>query len=127
MMKKPISRQMHGLVTDYPYVALVGSAPETVGFKDEETAVALCRALAGGILVSSLLTRAEWGLVGALSFKTHLALDVANGLFAASAPYLFGFSENKRARNFFLVAGAFGIAAGLLSQPREMPKDVERE
>lgn len=124
-MTKPISRQMHGLITDYPYVALVGSAPETVGFTDEKTAVALCRTLAGGILISSLLTRAEWGLVPAISFKAHLALDVANGLFAASAPYLFGFSENKRARNFFLVAGAFGIAAGLLSQPKEMPKDIE--
>jgi hypothetical protein len=30
-----------------------------------------------------------------------LALDVANGLLAVSAPRLFGFSENKRARNFF--------------------------
>ena len=108
-MEKPISRQLHGLITDYPYVALVGSAPETVGFKDEEAAVALCRTLAGGILVSSLLTRAEWGLVSGISFKTHLFLDVANGIFAGCAPYLFGFSENKRARNFFLVAGAFGI------------------
>lgn len=119
-MTKPISRQMHGLITDYPYVALVSTAPETVGFKDNETATALCRVLAGGILTTSLLTRAEWGLVGALSFKTHLALDVANGLFAASAPFLFGFARDKKARNAFLVAGAFGIAAGLLSQPKEM-------
>lgn len=119
-MNKPISRQLHGLITDYPYVALVSTAPETFGFKDSETATTLCRALAGGILASSLLTRAEWGLVGGISFKTHLALDVANGVLAAGAPWLFGFSENKRARNFFLVAGAFGIAAGLLSQPKEM-------
>lgn len=112
---------MHGLITDYPYVALVGSAPETVGFKDNETAATLCRAFAGGILASSLLTRAEWGLVGGISFKMHLALDVANGILAAGAPWLFGFAEDKRARNFFLVAGAFGIAAGLLSQPKEMP------
>ncbi len=120
-MKKPISRQMHGLITDYPYVALVSTAPETFGFKDNETATILCRTLSGGILASSLATRAEWGLFGGISFKTHLALDVANGLLAASAPWLFGFSENKRARNFFLVAGAFGVAAGLLSQPKEMP------
>lgn len=119
-MTKPISRQMHGLITDYPYVALISTAPETVGFKDNETATTLCRILAAGILTSSLLTRAEWGLVGAISFKTHLFLDVANGLFAASAPFLFGFASDKRARNTFLVAGAFGIAAGLLSQPKEM-------
>ncbi len=35
-MNKPLSRQMHGLVTDYPYVALVSTAPETVGFTDEK-------------------------------------------------------------------------------------------
>ena len=120
-MTKPISRKMHGLITDYPYVALVSTAPETVGFKDDKTATALCRTLAGGVLTSSLLTRAEWGAVPVISFKTHLFLDVANSLLAASAPWLFGFAGNKRARNFFLVAGAFGIAAGLLSQPQEMP------
>lgn len=120
-MKKPISRRMHGLITDYPYVALISTAPETVGFKDEKTAATLCRALAGGILTSSLLTRAEWGAIPAISFKTHLFLDVANGILAAGAPWLFGFSDNKRARNTFLAAGAFGIAAGLLSQPKEMP------
>ncbi len=111
---------MHGLVTDYPYVALVSTAPETVGFKNEKTAATLRRALAGGILVGSLLTRAEWGAVSVLPYKAHLAFDVANGLFAASAPWLFGFARNKRARNTFLIAGAFGIAAGLLSQTNEM-------
>ena len=116
---------MHGLITDYPYVALVSTAPETVGSKDEKTATALCRVLSVGILSTSLLTRAEWGAVPTISFKTHLALDVANGVLAAGAPWLFGFSENKRARNFFLVAGAFGIAAGLLSQPKEMPYKEE--
>ena len=119
-MTKPISRQLHGLITDYPYVALVSTAPEIVGFKDEKAATVLCRMLAGGILTGSLLTRAEWGAVPVISFKTHLALDVANGILAASAPWLFGFAENTRARNFFLVAGAFGIAAGLLSEPKEM-------
>ena len=124
-MTKPISRQMHGLITDYPYVALISTAPETVGFKDNETATTLCRMLAGGILTSSLLTRAEWGLVPGISFKTHLVLDVANGLFAASAPFLFGFADDKKARNTFLIAGAFGIAAGLLSQPKEMSRSEQ--
>ena len=122
-MNKPISRQMHGLITDYPYVALFSTAPETVGFAEEKTAATLCRVLSGGILVGSLLTRAEWGAVSVISFKAHLVFDVANGLFAAGAPWLFGFADNKRARNAFLVAGAFGIAAGLLSQPKEMRDD----
>lgn len=122
-MDKPISRQMHGLVTDYPYVAFVSTAPETIGFNEEKTAAALCRVMSVGILLSSLLTRAEWGLLPAISFKAHLALDVANGLFALGAPWLFGFSDNERARNTFLAMGAVGIFAGTMSQPKEMEDD----
>jgi len=55
--------------------------------------------MSGGILASSLLTHAKWGAISATAFKTHLAFDVANGLLAASAPWLFGFSENRRARS----------------------------
>ncbi len=114
---------MHGLIADYPYVALVGTAPETVGFTDEKTAATLCRVMSGGVLLSALLTRAEWGLVRAIPFKTHLVLDVASGILAVGAPYLFGFSGNKRARNVFLAMGAAGFAAGFFTQAREMPRD----
>ncbi|MCU1288466.1 MAG: hypothetical protein JWN60_695 [Acidobacteria bacterium] len=111
---------MHGLLTDYPYVAFVSIAPETLGFTEEKRAKTLCRFVSSGILASSFLTRAEWGLIPAISYKTHLALDVANGLFAASAPWLFGFSRNKRARNTFLAMGIVGILAGTLSKSNEM-------
>jgi hypothetical protein len=49
-------------------------------------------------------------------------LDVVTGLTALSAPWLFGFAKDRKARTAFLVAGAFGILAGLLSKPEEMPK-----
>lgn len=120
LMLKPISRKMHGLIADYPYIAFTAAAPELVGFKDEATAARLCRTLSGGVLAASLLTRAEWGVYPAISFKTHLALDAASSVFAASAPWLFGFSGNKRARNTFLALGIVGIVAGLLTQPKEM-------
>lgn len=57
-----------------------------------------------------------------MPYKAHLAADTAVGLFALAAPWLFGFSHNERARNAFLVMGAFGIAAGSLSQPEEMTR-----
>jgi len=84
-MEKPISRQQHGF-TDYSYVPLVAAAPTLVGFKDESMAVALTRVLSGSILATSLLTRAEWGLVKVITFKSHLIADIAVGLFALSAP-----------------------------------------
>lgn len=118
-MKKLISRQTHG-VMDYSYAAIVSSSPETVGFRDEETATALCRLVGSGVLLSSLMTRYELGLVRVIPFKAHLALDVAAGLFTFAAPWLFGFSRNRAARNTFVVAGGISVLAGLLTEPREM-------
>ena len=78
-MTKPISRKMHGLLSDYPYVLVVGTAPFWLGFRDQHTPATLCFVLAGLILLTSLITRAEWGLVRVLPYKLHLALDVVIG------------------------------------------------
>ncbi len=121
-MEKPISRKQHGF-TDYSYIPLVAAAPALAGFKDEPTATKLTRLLSGGVLASSLMTRAEWGAVKLLPFKAHLAADTAVGVLSLAAPWLFGFANNERARNTFLVMGAFGLMAGLLSRPDEMPAE----
>jgi hypothetical protein len=119
MMKKLISRQTHG-VMDYSYAAIISSSPETIGFRDEETATALCRLVGSGVLLSSLMTRYELGLVRVIPFKAHLAADVGVGLFTLAAPWLFGFSRNDAARNTFVAAGAFSVLAGLLTEQKEM-------
>ena len=118
-MKKLISRQTHG-VADYSYATLFAVAPELVGFTDEEIAARLSRVVGGGVALTSLLTRYELGLIRVLPFKAHLVADVAVGLLTLAAPFAFGFSGNKRARNFFVGMGAFSILAGLLTEPKEM-------
>lgn len=123
-MRKPISRQMHA-VTDYGYAAFIAAAPELMGYKDEETAAGLSRMVGGEVLMASLMTRYELGLIPAMSFKTHLAADVVVGLLTMSAPWLFGFSENKRARNTFLGFGAFSVMAGLMTQPDELGQNSQ--
>jgi len=120
-MNKPITRVQHGF-TDYTYIPLVSSAPHLVGFTENKTATTLCYVLGSTILASSLVTRAEWGVFKVLPYKTHLLLDVVGGLAGLSAPWLFGFAKDKKARNTFLAAGLFGLMAGLLSKPEEMPK-----
>jgi hypothetical protein len=120
-MIQPITRVQHGF-TDYSYIPLVASAPYLLGFKDNKTATTLSYVLSSNILASSLLTRAEWGAFKVIPYKAHLVLDVVTGLTALSAPWLFGFAKDRKARTAFLVAGAFGILAGLLSKPEEMPK-----
>ena len=119
-MTKPISRPAHGF-TDYPYIAAASIAPTALGFQDEPNAVLMTRVLAGMILVSSILTRAEWGFVRVMPYRTHLILDTLGGMTALASPWLFGFAHNRQARNTFLALGLFGLGAGLLSEPEEMP------
>jgi hypothetical protein len=120
-MDKPITRVQHGF-TDYSYIPLVSSAPHLVGFTDNKTATTLCYVLSSSILASSLVTRAEWGVFKVMPYKAHLVLDAVGGFTALTAPWLFGFAKDKKARNTFIAAGLFGLMAGLLSKPEEMPK-----
>ncbi|MBO3271799.1 MULTISPECIES: SPW repeat domain-containing protein [Hymenobacter] len=120
-MEQPISRRQHGF-TDYSYIPLALTIPKLAGFEAEQKAVTMTRVLAGNILLSSMFTRAEWGLFKKMPYKAHLVLDVAVGVFAASSPWLLGFAKNKAARNAFLLLGTFGILAGTLSKPEEMPE-----
>lgn len=119
-MEHPISRKMHG-AADYSYAALVAAAPETFGFSDNKTATTLCRILGGSVLAATVLTRAEWGLIKTIPFKTHLTLDVLSGALTLTAPWLFGFANDSRARNAVMAFGATSVAAGLLTEPEEMP------
>ena len=120
-MNKPITRVQHGF-TDYSYVPLVSSAPHLVGFTENKTAATLCYVLSSTILASSLVTRAEWGVFKVMPYRAHLVLDTVGGLAALTAPWLFGFAKDRKARNTFLAAGLFGLMAGLLSKPEEMPQ-----
>ena len=122
-MEKPISRRQHAF-TDYSYAPLVSSAPDLVGFKEEKAATTLCHVLSSTILVTSLFTRAEWGPIRVIPYKVHLAIDTIGGLTSLTAPWVFGFAKNKKARNTFLAMGVFGLIAGLLSKPEEMPKEA---
>ena len=109
------------MLTDYALGPLIAAAPDLVGFQNDETmATLLCRTLGGGILAATSITRAEGALVPLLPFKLHLAGDVVGGLLAMSAPWLFGFAHNAKARNTFLAIGAATFLAGNLTQSQEM-------
>ena len=114
-MNKPISRELHGAI-DYAYAALVPFIPKIAGFSDEEKANLLCKLLGGGALTYTALTKAEWGLIKLLPFKTHLMIDLSVSLMAIGAPWLLGFSDNKKARNAVIAIGAAGLMASLLTE-----------
>ena len=119
-MSKPISRPMHGILTDYPYVLLVGLVgPALVGASG--TPLLVFRGAALFILLQSLITRAEWGLFRVMPYKIHLVLDVVGGLGVLGSPWLLGFADQPGPKWFAVVAGLFGIGAGTLSKTDEMP------
>lgn len=120
-MEKPISRPMHGF-SDWSYIPIVAAAADLFDFRDEPAAVAATRACSGAVLLSTLFTRAEWGLFRTMSYRNHLNVDAAVGAFALAAPWLFGFSGHARARRTLVTMGLLGLANGLLlSRPEEMP------
>ncbi|MFD0794833.1 hypothetical protein ACFQZX_14495 [Mucilaginibacter litoreus] len=119
-MEKPISRQAHGAI-DYAYAALVPFIPELAGFTKEEKANLLCKALGGGALAYTAITKAEWGLCKILPFKAHLLIDLSVSIFAAASPWVLGFADNKRARNAAFAIGLAGISASLLTDDKELP------
>lgn len=123
-MSHAISRLAHAF-TDYNYVAAVSIAPKVFGFADDPRASRAIRVFASAIAGATFLTRAEWGWLRVLPYKQHVQGDFAVGLAAFAAPWAFGFADNKRARDTFLVMGAVGVAVGLLSgvlgEPEEMP------
>ena len=118
-MRALISRNWHG-VADYTYVPVVMAAPNLIRFSSDSTPARLSRGFATASLVNTLFTRAEWGAVKLLPYKTHLAIDAISGVAALAAPWMFGFSRDHRARNTFLAMGVTALVVTLLSRPEEM-------
>ena len=49
--------------------------------------------LGGALVITSLFTRFEMGVIKLLKVRTHLWIDVAIGVVLAASPWLFGFSD----------------------------------
>lgn len=117
----PITRKQHA-IADYGYIAAAALAPRAMGFDDDKKAALLSQGLSCAVLGQSLATRSEWGLFKLMPFKRHLAMDYGIAAFTMSAPWLFGFSKDTTARNSFLVIGAMGLMATVLTRSDEMKR-----
>lgn len=108
-----IPTRIHGIF-DYIIGIVLILAPSLLGFRrgGPETWVAVLLGIA--VLVYSLLTRYELGLVRAIPMSTHLTLDFISGVVLAISPWLFGFANIVWAPH--LVIGLFEIGAALMTQ-----------
>lgn len=104
---KKITTKLHGLI-DYPVGVLLLLAPNLFGFADVEgAAVWVPRILGLFVLIQSVFTQYELGLIKVLPMRMHLMFDYFAGAVLAASPWLFGFydSANQRMWVPHLVAG----------------------
>ena len=91
---------IHGVLDYLTGVVLIG-IPFVVGFvPGRETAIAIDNAatyvpvvLGFGLIIYSLFTNYEVGVVRKIPMRVHLALDAISGGFLAVSPWLFGFAD----------------------------------
>jgi hypothetical protein len=120
-----IPTRVHG-VMDYVMGVVLIAAPWILGFAEADFAAngaeTWIMVLFGSVMiVASLMTAYECGVVSVISMSTHLGLDVLMGLVLAASPWLFGFSEQVFLPH--LILGLGEAAAGLMTQttPTSIP------
>jgi hypothetical protein len=111
-MQKPIDARRHGMM-DYATVAATAAAPRALGFPRQ--AETLAYGLAAGYLGLSLLTDYPLSAKRVVPFRGHGAAEVLIGAALPFLPWLAGFAEDRRARNFFLGLTALTAVTALLT------------
>ena len=89
---KFVSTRVHGAL-DYAMGLLLIVAPWLFGFASGGAETWVPVVLGAGVIVYSLLTRYEMGVVPAIGMTAHLWLDALGGAFLAVSPWVFGFAD----------------------------------
>ena len=110
---KIIPAFVHGIFDYIGGIALL-AAPNLFGFADGPTAAVMIPRVIGAIvLLQSICTRYEVGLIKILPMRVHLMNDYIASLFLAASPWLFGFNDGPS--NQWMPHVIVGIAVFVLS------------
>jgi hypothetical protein len=102
---------------DYLWGIAVFFAPEALGFAKDDTANAYCKARGGGMVLTSLMTRYEFGLIKLIPYNLHLLLDLVSAVsFGFLGPKLFGFEKNEKASQAVVLFSAIELGTVLMSK-----------
>lgn len=110
MIAKLIPTRIHG-VLDYLFGIMYIALPLLLGWP--QPAATILMVLGAGVLVYSVLTRYELGLLKLLPMPAHLVLDLLGGLLLIAAPLLGLVDESVR--GWFWALGAIELAITLLT------------
>ena len=121
-----IPTKVHGALDYIVGFALI-FAPMIFGFMDVGgPAVIIPMVLGVGLIVYSLFTKYEWGLVKVLGMPYHLIFDVVASIFLAASPFIFGFYT--QAPNVWVPHVVVGIAVILVvifSKPQPAAAELQ--
>ena len=107
-----ISSKVHGIL-DYLSGALFIASPWLFGFAIGGPAQWVPVVVGAMILIASLLTDYELGVVKVVSMPLHLTLDILSGVFLAASPWIFGFADSVYLPH--VIFGLLEIGAGLMT------------
>ena len=108
-----VPTRLHG-VADYLLGVLLVVAPWVFGFADGGAETWVPVALGAGVVLYSLLTDYELGLVRRIPMRAHLGLDLAGGAVLAASPWVFGFADRVWLPH--LIFGLLEIGAALTTR-----------
>lgn len=108
-----IPTRVHGYL-DYLLGALLIAAPWLLDFNRGGAETWVPVVLGAGVILYSLLTDYELGVMKTLSMRTHLWLDGLGGALLAASPWLFGFADYVWAPH--LILGLLEIGAALFTE-----------
>ncbi len=110
----------HGVV-DYLVVLAFLAAPSLFHFTDNAATVAYV--IAAAHLTYSLITRYPLGIVKAIPFPIHGTIELIAALSLFALPWVFGFSNDESARNWFIASGATVVVVWLVTNYKAVPED----
>jgi hypothetical protein len=121
---RPIPSRIHGMLDYAGGIALI-AAPWIFGFSDVGgAAVAVPVVLGILILLQSLMTDYELGVVRVIPLRAHLLADVLGGAFLALTPLIFGTTDEGLGGWLpHVIVGLALVLAGLLTQPVPSRRD----
>lgn len=110
---RKISTRAHGIM-DYISGLIVIASPWLFNFADGTIAQWLPVVLGIILLLSSMMTNYETGVMRIIPMPIHLGLDVFAGILLIASPWLFGFADRVYLPH--VIFGLFEVLAGLMTQ-----------
>ncbi|MFL5734446.1 MAG: hypothetical protein ACJ78Q_14770 [Chloroflexia bacterium] len=110
-----IPRPLHA-VLDYLWGIAFYLAPDLLGFSGDTGGNLYSKGRGGTMVLTSLMTRYELGVIRLLPFNMHLLLDFLGASFALAGPWHYGFATTDKAPTTAVAFSLFELGVVMLSK-----------